>query len=293
MQSLEERKKSKSKSDKKYRLKNREKIRKIYEKWYEKNQDKMIKKSNDWYYNNIEKAKERSKAYRIKNREKILEDKKLWSYNNRWIKDCILFKKFWERIEIPLKQKVLRNKKIECTKIWRSKNKEHIKQYDSIHGKKYYWENREKLLKRGREYGVKNREKIKIRNQKYRKENPEKIKLRKQKDYRKNWEKYQKWGRMYYEKNPEKFYRQNIKQLKKLSIPFKLPHQEYLNALISWTKTVRKTNGNYCAVCGSAHKLNSHHILHKAKYPELSLNLNNGIPLCKIHHREVHGWFIK
>jgi 5-methylcytosine-specific restriction endonuclease McrA len=31
-----------------------------------------------------------------------------------------------------------------------------------------------------------------------------------------------------------------------------------------------------------------YHIFPKSKYPELALNLNNGIALCKEHHYEFH-----
>ena len=62
-------------------------------------------------------------------------------------------------------------------------------------------------------------------------------------------------------------------------------HQLY----ISWSKTVRKTLGNYCHVCGSTKQIQVHHIFHKMKYPLLSLNENNGIPLCWVCHQQAHG----
>ena len=58
-----------------------------------------------------------------------------------------------------------------------------------------------------------------------------------------------------------------------------------------WSKTIRDQYDNKCAIClePASH---THHIFHKSKYPELSLNLNNGIPLCLVHHNEVHGRLI-
>ena len=103
----------------------------------------------------------------------------------------------------------------------------------------------------------------------YRKNNQEKTK-----EYRKN--------------NPEIDLKSSIKQLSTIGIIFKMSYMEYRYGLMSWTKTVRKLYGNQCAICGSTHKLNSHHIFPKAVYPLLSLNKHNGIPLCKEHHLEVH-----
>lgn len=95
------------------------------------------------------------------------------------------------------------------------------------------------------------------------------------------------------DENPEKVLQYDIKRLTKLGLEFKLPSQKYAYALGSWTKVVRNTLGNLCLVCDSIIGLNIHHIFPKTKHPKLSLNPNNGIPLCKIHHKEIHdlnGW---
>lgn len=112
-----------------------------------------------------------------------------------------------------------------------------------------------------------------------------------------------KLGRIYYQKNreiiikrvaewhklhPESSLKSMKKHIKKMETALELPNNTYSWALQSWSKTIRKINGNYCAICGSTHKLNSHHIFYKSQHPELSLNINNGIPLCKEHHLEVH-----
>lgn len=35
--------------------------------------------------------------------------------------------------------------------------------------------------------------------------------------------------------------------------------------------------------------VHSHHMFYKSLYPKLSLNINNGIPISEIPHKEVHG----
>jgi len=89
--------------------------------------------------------------------------------------------------------------------------------------------------------------------------------------------------------HPEVDLKASIKYLTRLSEQLDLSVPEAQYAFLAWTKTIRKIHGNQCAVCGSTHKINSHHIFYKRHYPLLSLNKNNGIPLCSIHHMELHS----
>ena len=106
--------------------------------------------------------------------------------------------------------------------------------------------------------------------------------------YKINFKKKKEYDVMYLKINPEKYLQRNIKQLKKNASPFKLPHYAYLNGLIAWSKVIKKRDKS-CVICGSTDRLNAHHLIHKKYLPELSLNVNNGILLCKVHHFEVHG----
>jgi predicted restriction endonuclease len=112
--------------------------------------------------------------------------------------------------------------------------------------------------------------------------------IQRKKYYIDNKEKFKIYQKEYYQKHPEKFHESSLRQLKKCALPFRLSINQYRYGLMSWTKTVRKLLGDYCAICGSTDMLNSHHIFPKSLFPELSLNINNGIPLCKEHHLEVH-----
>ena len=57
-----------------------------------------------------------------------------------------------------------------------------------------------------------------------------------------------------------------------------------------WRIAVFERDRYTCQVCGQVGRnLNAHHIRPFAKYPELRLDLNNGITLCKRCHDLVHG----
>lgn len=94
----------------------------------------------------------------------------------------------------------------------------------------------------------------------------------------------------YKKEHPEILLKANKNLLDKLGKIFDMNRVEYNFALISWSKTVKNRDNHECQICGSKENIQAHHILHKMKYPELSLNINNGITLCeKPCHYEVHG----
>jgi len=81
----------------------------------------------------------------------------------------------------------------------------------------------------------------------------------------------------------------DIRYLTKLGFPNNLSPFAYRHALTAWSKTVKKLGNGLCKICNSSATI-SHHIIHKSKYPALSLNVNNGIPLCDPCHNKSHGW---
>ena len=89
----------------------------------------------------------------------------------------------------------------------------------------------------------------------------------------------QKWKK----NNPDKVLQSYLKYRKE--------HDFYERwALLFWSKTIRKRD-KVCQICGDVATV-AHHLLFKSKYPELMFNLNNGIALCKQHHKEIH-WGLK
>jgi hypothetical protein len=56
-----------------------------------------------------------------------------------------------------------------------------------------------------------------------------------------------------------------------------------------WRKNVFERDHYTCKACGrKGGEINAHHIKHFAKYPELRLELSNGVTLCKKCHKKVH-----
>jgi len=102
--------------------------------------------------------------------------------------------------------------------------------------------------------------------------------------------KIKKYQQKYQKDKPEVFLRASIKLLTKLGKLFNVNAVEMKYALMSWSKTIKKKDNNKCQICESTNNLHSHHIFHKSKYPQLSLNLNNGITLCKDCHGRTHGY---
>ncbi len=58
--------------------------------------------------------------------------------------------------------------------------------------------------------------------------------------------------------------------------------------LINWAKEVKISWDNKCASCSSEKKLEAHHLLPKALFPEFELLITNGICLCHECHWNLH-----
>lgn len=248
-------------------------------KHYLENKEKILKKTNEYRQNHKEHIKQKAKEYGIRNRDLILQKKKDYYQRNK----NTTFKAYAERNKVRIskfrKLRYIKNKEREniIHKQWYQRNRKSEIESALVREKKKWAENPEKMKKEHKEQYEKHKPKRLAAMKEYLK-NPEK------------WAQHKKSCALYYQNHPEKMLVYNINQLKRMALPFRLPFRQYEYALQSWTKTVRKMCGEFCSICGSTNRLNSHHILHKAKYPKLSLNPNNGIPLCFIHHKEVHGW---
>ena len=56
-----------------------------------------------------------------------------------------------------------------------------------------------------------------------------------------------------------------------------------------WVKSILGRDKHTCQICGrKGGKLNAHHIKTFAKYPELRLEVDNGITYCEECHKKLH-----
>lgn len=59
--------------------------------------------------------------------------------------------------------------------------------------------------------------------------------------------------------------------------------------LRKWADDVKCRDGRKCVVCGGTKKLHAHHIKPKKLYPDMALDINNGMTLCSVCHALEHG----
>lgn len=96
-----------------------------------------------------------------------------------------------------------------------------------------------------------------------------------------------KWQQKY----PEKVLKIQKRIIEKQAKEYNLNYFQYRMALLSWSKSVKKRDSYICIKCGSKGE-HADHILPKAKYPELALDISNGRTLCVPCHYSRHGFKI-
>lgn len=166
---------------------------------------------------------------------------------------------------------------------WGCKVNMSLYEYD----KKYRLSHLEETRANKRRSYQKNKEKSRI----YYKNNKYEIIEKRNKYYWKNRDEILERKKRYGKENPQVALKSLKKQLKKIGKRINMGSYKYQYALQSWSASIKK--GNKCGVCDFSGGVIAHHILYKNKYPELSLNINNGISLCKKCHYEIHklsGW---
>ena len=173
-------------------------------------------------------------------------------------------------------------------KLWREKNKIELSEKKKL----YYQKNKLAInLKKKIKYQTNSeyKETARKRSKSQYWENPQDKKKHRDEWRKNNPEKFQLQVKRYEVNNRDKILQWQLNGLKRAGFPFKMDPYSYKFALKSWSKSIRKSFNNQCQICPNKSEI-SHHILHKSKYPALSLNVNNGIALCKKCHNEVHGW---
>ncbi len=200
--------------------------------------------------------REACRRYRIKNPN---VDKEYYQTNK-----TELLRKQKEYLQTPRGKELSR---LSCLK-WAQNNRERSREIKRKHYPK----------------AVKHRQMLRLTEPSFR----EKERKLSRKNYLKNPQKYIDNAKEWAKQNPEKRLKINFNNLKKGAIPFKITVSQYKWALKSWADTIKKLQGKKCAVCNNTSD-EIHHIFYRSLYPELSLNINNGVPLCLTHHYEVHG----
>ena len=172
-----------------------------------------------------------------------------------------------------------------CKKKHYAKHKKEAKAYH----KKWRAENHEKFNVCLKKYRDAHPEQCKARARKYQDAHREEIKARNKKwntEHKKEAKAYAKKYREEHSEECKKYAAENMKRnLSKFANLFDLSKSDMRMAQTIWSAQVRKNK--QCAICTQP-AIHAHHILHASKYPELSLNLHNGIPLCRQHHAEAH-----
>ena len=64
---------------------------------------------------------------------------------------------------------------------------------------------------------------------------------------------------------------------------------EKARLLRKWANDVKHRDGGKCVACESATRLHAHHIKPKKLYPDMALDVANGITLCSVCHALEHG----
>ncbi len=58
-----------------------------------------------------------------------------------------------------------------------------------------------------------------------------------------------------------------------------------------WSEFIKARDGFRCLCCGTASRIQAHHVIRKVRCPWATLELGNGITLCLKCHKQVHAEF--
>lgn len=118
------------------------------------------------------------------------------------------------------------------------------------------------------------------------------IKKKGRKYYKNNKIKIDKYNNEWRKNNPEKVLVILKRHLEKYGKLFNMTPNEYMYAVNSWSKTIKKMDNYICKLCNSKKNIQAHHIQPKQDFPKLCLELNNGVTLCENCHENIHGFEI-
>lgn len=76
---------------------------------------------------------------------------------------------------------------------------------------------------------------------------------------------------------------------------YKIVESRFDERAVNWAKRIKYRDNYCCVVCGAENKkkLESHHLDAWASYPELRIDIQNGVSLCTTCHNQYHSMFGK
>tara|TARA_R110002020_G_scaffold463285_1_gene683292 strand:- start:8 stop:1003 length:996 start_codon:yes stop_codon:yes gene_type:complete len=141
--------------------KNKEKVKRRTNAYYQKNKEEIGIRNRAWYDKNKEKVKTHRHAYYEKNKEEISRRNKVWHEKNKK-KNNLKSKAYYEKN----KEKLVAN-----SKIWNEKNKEKVK----IYRKGWLEDNKERLTAKAKVYYKKNKKRIRAHHKIYVEKNKDRL----------------------------------------------------------------------------------------------------------------------
>jgi len=152
----------------------------------------------------------------------------------------------------------------------------------------YIQQNKDRLKKWQSDWYQRNKQRLQEKGINYYHNHRKERKQYAREQYQNNKSYYNQYSNQHCKDHPEIYLKSKKKTIGKIGRIFDKSFDSMYFALKSWSKSVRKRDNNQCQICGimSDH---AHHIFHKRFYPQLALNLNNGISLCIKCHNESHS----
>lgn len=182
----------------------------------------------------------------------------------------------------------------------KSRCKQCIKEYDRVHSKIYYKQNKDKIKSYQKEYQQKNSDKIKKYLKEYRIKNKEHLSIKSSVYRQKNRERYLDYFKQYNKtrvrterdiQRDKEWYQKNKEavRIQRLSYDRTTQKWRWSYKYKQWRQSVYEKYEYTCQECGDDHcKVHAHHIKAARDYPELRYDVDNGICLCEGCHCKLH-----
>lgn len=179
--------------------------------------------------------------------------------------------------------------------------KECIKQYDTIHSKLYYKKNRHKLLEQSKSYYANNKEERVAYSKQYYTDNIAQVR-QKNREYNKTHKEMRREYWAWYNKNIREYTKEDADRqaryynahkeeyrIRQLSLDRTAQKWRWTSEYMTWKASVYIRDNYTCQRCDVTNcVIHAHHIRSAKDFPELRLEVDNGICLCAKCHKLIH-----